>query len=862
MTPHLSQKQLIGYVYQTLADGERETIDRHLATCPECRARLAEREAIQRRIRYSVLAWQRQITPPAQVDFGAIAPRVKRLRRLMMFAKRSNLILSSAATIIVLIVAGIGVYSLLNNQPQPVPVPKEEVIEQPAVKATEEINQPVEPAPEDSQPAIELIPGESSPSPGQLKWQITVDGQVASNPTIAAGVVYFGTNTGRIYAVDQQSGQHLWATEIGGAIQAEFDLAVAGGMVYPASVDKHIYAVDSRTGQVVWQFDAANLHNSATAGAGAVYVGSTNLYAVDPQSGRQLWQFDTDGLVKPPPVVAGGMVYVENTKGYLYAIEAQSGQQLWQFNAEDGVRWGELSEVVDGVIYAGTDSYLFAVDTKTGQAKWRFDAARQPVAAAANGMVYVGSSSGQVYALASESGQELWQFKTGAQVVVAPAIADGVVYVSSDDHQLYALDGQTGQVLWQFAAADVMERPVVADGVVYVGDFAGHLYAIWAGAAKVGAIEQPATDHSSGAMFRGNPQHTGVFEAQGPAQGELQWKFETEGDILSTPIIEDNVVYFGSNDHHLYALNSQTGQELWRFDMGGWVMTPPAITDGVVYAGSGCAGDLICIDGANQKNQLLALDSQTGQEIWHFSVEMGVWSSPVIVDGVVYFGSYDGHLYAVNSQTGQEIWRFKADNSITSSPAVVGDTIYFGSGCFQCTLFSTEKSGDFLYAVDRQTGQELWRFKTEGYVESSVTVVDGVVYFGSNDRYLYAVDSHSGQMKWQLKTFGRITSSPAVTDERVYITSHDRNLYAVDRHTGQEIWRFTTDWPISSSPVVAAGVVYFGGSGSNGPLYAIDNQTGQELWKFKTDEPIYASPTVANGMVYFGSEDNHLYAIK
>lgn len=217
-------------------------------------------------------------------------------------------------------------------------------------------------------------------------------------------------------------------------------------------------------------------------GEEAVYVGSTKLYAVDSQTGQELWQFDTASLVKPPPIVADGVVYVENAKGYLYAVEAQSGQEMWQFNTEDGVRWGSLSEVMDGVIYVGTDSYLFAVDIETGQARWCFGAAKLPEATTADGIVYVGSQSGEVYALDSQSGQELWQFKTGGPVITAPTIADGVAYVSSDDHQLYALDSQTGQVLWQFTAADVMSRPIVTDGVVYLGDFAGHLYAVWAGA--------------------------------------------------------------------------------------------------------------------------------------------------------------------------------------------------------------------------------------------------------------------------------------------------------------------------------------------------------------------------------------------
>jgi outer membrane protein assembly factor BamB len=71
---------------------------------------------------------------------------------------------------------------------------------------------------------------------------------------------------------------------------------------------------------------------------------------------------------------------------------------------------------------------------------------------------------------------------------------------------------------------------------------------------------------------------------------------------------------------------------------------------------------------------------------------------------VVYFGSFDNHLYAVDAETGQEKWRFTSGGEETSSPSVAGGVVYFGS------------HDQHLYAVDIHTGEEKWRFQTGNWV--------------------------------------------------------------------------------------------------------------------------------------------------
>src|SRR5437016_7538174 len=115
---------------------------------------------------------------------------------------------------------------------------------------------------------------------------------------------------------------------------------------------------------------------------------------------------------------------------------------------------------------------------------------------------------------------------------------------------------------------------------------------------------------SSEAMFRANPERTGVYKTQGINRLHgVKWKFKTERVIeawFSSPTVSGDTVYFGSDDSYLYALSKLTGELKWKFKTGD-----------VVY------------------------------------------SSPAIVDGAVYVGSHDGHLYSVEAQTGKQRWSFK-----------------------------------------------------------------------------------------------------------------------------------------------------------------------------------------------------------
>jgi parallel beta-helix repeat protein len=192
--------------------------------------------------------------------------------------------------------------------------------------------------------------------------------------------------------------------------------------------------------------------------------------------------------------------------------------------------------------------------------------------------------------------------------------------------------------------------------------------------------------------------------------------------------------------------------------------------------------------------------------VWSYATGSLVLSSPAVVNGVVYLGSYDDSVYALNATTGALVWSYATGGAVISSPAVVNGVVYVGSD-----------DGN-VYALDAATGALVWSYATGSLVLSSPAVVNGVVYVGSDDGNVYALDAATGALVWSYATGGGVYSSPAVADGVVYVGSYDDSVYALNATTGALVWSYATGGGVYSSPAVADGVVYVGSY--DGKVYA------------------------------------------
>jgi outer membrane protein assembly factor BamB len=303
------------------------------------------------------------------------------------------------------------------------------------------------------------------------------------------------------------------------------------------------------------------------------------------------------------PTEANGVLYVgrPGPQGYVFAFNASTGQQLWGTIAGNDV-YGTPA-VANGMVYAGTSSgNLAALNATTGHLLWNYWTGAQIVAAptVANGVVYVGSYDHYLHAVNASTGTLKWKYLIGTSIYAAATVANGVVYVGVPDHNVYALDAETGTLLWTFTTGNyVMNSPAVANGVVYVASDDLYVYAL---------------DARTGALL---------------------WKF---GKLLGTPStvsVSRGVVYFGG-PNHLYALNGRTGAVVWDHFIANGAAGQnfePVIANGLVYC-------QFPFDEQHQdQNGLYALDANTGATVWQYNDPEWLFdNSPLVVNGVVFAG--------------------------------------------------------------------------------------------------------------------------------------------------------------------------------------------------------------------------------
>jgi outer membrane protein assembly factor BamB len=383
-----------------------------------------------------------------------------------------------------------------------------------------------------------------------------------------------------------------------------------------------------------------------------------------------------------------------------------------------------------------------------------------------------------------------------------------------------------------------------------------------AGFAAPALTSRAGSQSSVAASYRGGPAHLGVYSGGGTTIAGMQWRFLTDGGVVSSPAVVGDRVYIGSGDGHLYALELRTGARLWSFFAGSPIASSPTVARGLVIFGG--------YDG-----QFFAVDARTGAAKWRVSTGPLVpfpWghesgdrytSSPTIVNDVAFFGAGDGYVYAVDVATGKQKWRGKTDGRIRTSPAVANGLVFVSS-------FDGR-----VYAFDFATGKERWRYDTEGVslnsanygfdrrsIQSSPAVSDGVVFVGARDGFVYAIGAADGKLRWRYDhKISWINSSPAVAGGVVYDGSSDAQfVQALDAASGKELWRTNVGSIAWSSPAVAGDQLYIGDGA--GRLHIMDRRTGKDLALFRTGAGIFGSPVVAGGFVIFGSNDGGVYALR
>jgi outer membrane protein assembly factor BamB len=367
----------------------------------------------------------------------------------------------------------------------------------------------------------------AAPRPGRGAGLITRRRALAAAGLATAGLAAGGW----VYARSSPGGPAatgpLWAGQTGGPVSS--GAALASGILYIGSDDGHVYAFEAASGRPVRKFPTSGAVSGGVAVAnGMLFAGSADhhVYAFHVGSGQRAWAYPTGGPVSCTPAVASQTVYIGSDDHNVYAIDAGTGRAAWHYATGGKVRSGPQlgSQLYSGYLYVGSeDGYLYGLGTD-GRLQWRFRAGGPVTGGPLYGLngVYVGDANGHVFSMYGTGPPPIWEISVGGAVRATPALAGQTLYVGSAAAALHAVNVYYGRhQYWSYpTSGPVNSGPATNGTAVYAGDDRGYVYAIDA------------------------------------ASAGLRWRYQAGAAVQSQILVANGVVYFGSLDHHVYALSA------------------------------------------------------------------------------------------------------------------------------------------------------------------------------------------------------------------------------------------------------------------------------------------------------------------
>jgi outer membrane protein assembly factor BamB len=566
----------------------------------------------------------------------------------------------------------------------------------------------------------------------EKRWDFNVgDIDALAEPVISGDKVFQGTMEGYVYALKLSGGRGkkliAWKFKAEGSVNTA--VKVENGRVYFGSNGGVVYCLNEADGNLEWQFKVQNPERGARKHfttpvyhEGRLYVGGADklLYCLDATSGDLLWQAKTDDWIRSSPFVETENIYVATISGRLYKLN-NKGEVQWKEKISDHAIYADLTGKEDKVLITDSNLMLYCLNekgaevwTKSVLCAFENDAGEriytdlisggtyyQSKPTAADGKLVFGTPSGFLYSVDALSGEEKWKFEMGAAISVGPALADGMVYAGQQGSErfFYGLDAETGALVWKqtLPGGWVWGSAAVDEGLVYV------------------------------------PTVSGYAVCLDGKTGHIVWMYPTAKSVPAEPAIDGDLVYFGSWSHSLYAFNKKTGEVVWKENGIGLDSGTLIAQDGKIYLPS--ASNIF--SSFNAVTGELLSEGNTNEE--EKGKHTGFNASPAFADGVAFFTARVGRgiggvplssrVYSVDTETARINWTFP-DGGGLSAPALASGRVYIASG-----------NTPFFYCLDQKTGEPHWIVKLGHRVEeSTLCIYQKMVYVLSRDGYVHAIE--------------------------------------------------------------------------------------------------------------------------
>ena len=333
-----------------------------------------------------------------------------------------------------------------------------------------------------------------------------------------------------------------------------------------------------------------------------------------------------------------------------------------------------------------------------------------------------------------------------------------------------------------------------------------------------------------------------------------QWAFETGGKIRGSPAVTDDVVFVGSNDGVLYAIDRDSREPRWQFETGSLRVHDPTVVEDTVYFTSGEGVYAVAID--------------SGERAWEHG-DRRIMKAPAVVGGELYAYAVDGNgwrFHSIDTHTGEQRWTVAENIDIEHQ---LKSNICVSPNLVTCA------SWRYLRAFDRHSGEAVWSLEPEQSVEA-IAQADGTLYAGTRATdegpNVFALEE-SGSYKWRTTTRnGEWITAMTAGEDAVYasgITAHDdgtktRRVTALARTNGTELWSTVVSEESQSSVPPRAVAVRDGDVIATGDerLTVVDAEEGTIRDRVDVGDEIHTRPALNRGSVFVGSEHGMVFGLE
>ncbi len=356
-----------------------------------------------------------------------------------------------------------------------------------------------------------------APPSGEVVWSYDAGEAIAVPPVVHGNSVFITAGlqaeTGRIIALDTDTGQPFWTYQLHGI--SDYPVTIAADLLYTGTRDGRLIVLEHRTGKESWSYKTEDiLHGSPVVQDGRLFLASSKIYALDALTGQLLWTHEPEGGKAIGPIAySKGIIAVMSAGNHLNLIDAVKGKRrltkrLWFGGIGTPVILG------DRAFLSGDRGSVQAVELQARDIPmekalrfwwnklWLYKSAPRPpvpvgyswfhrgigglsahiVAAEGDSLFLVArypDHSATVVAMDATSGEVLWRFNLSALVAEGVASVGEALVVCTRAGEIYALDAVSGEIVWQHDLGfPVSTIKVVSEDSLLVASQSGELHPV------------------------------------------------------------------------------------------------------------------------------------------------------------------------------------------------------------------------------------------------------------------------------------------------------------------------------------------------------------------------------------------------